>query len=616
MKLLDLHITGFGKFHNKSISFQNGLNVVYGSNEAGKSTLHTFIRGMLFGIERGRGRVSKNDVYTKYEPWDKSSGYQGFMRVESNGFIYRIERNFNKSSKELHIINETMGREEKADKAFFDQILNGLTETSYNNTISIGQLKSATDSNMASELKNYIANLNTSGNMALNITRAAAFLKTKRKNLENQIVPAAAKNYTALLGEIRGIEQEIASPDFENQLTSYQTMKRQVKAELDKKQEEREELLQKIARGKQILSNNQFTDQASIETYIGNARRVYSEYESAKKACGKKIRKVCSFLSFLGAAACLLLFFLCNGLKLPETFSFSQPALQLFSVCLALFFVFTGIFLILKDRRYHRELELSSELIKEIFSRHLGDSSISQEALTALEGRMEEFKRLSGALIKSEETLEVQSQEIAQLQKKQESCSEIIEKQQRTQWELEKKLERLAACKDQAAALQHVILENDHLREEITAIDLALETMTEVSTSIRASFGLLLNKTASDLICSITGGIYNSMSVDENLNIFMNTRTKLVPVEYVSSGTMDQIYLALRLAVAKLMQRDGEPLPLIFDDSFTQYDEDRLKTALKWLAHTYDGQIIIFTCHKRELHLLDEMGISYHKVNI
>ena len=276
MKLLDLHITGFGKFHNKSISFQNGLNVVYGSNEAGKSTLHTFIRGMLFGIERGRGRVSKNDVYTKYEPWDKSSGYQGFMRVESNGFIYRIERNFNKNSKELHIINETMGREEKADKTFFDQILNGLTETSYNNTISIGQLKSATDSNMASELKNYIANLNTSGNMALNITRAAAFLKTKRKNLENQIVPAAAKNYTALLGEIRGIEQEIASPDFENQLTSYQTMKRQVKAELDKKQEEREELLQKIARGKQILSNNQFTDQASIETYIGNARRVYS----------------------------------------------------------------------------------------------------------------------------------------------------------------------------------------------------------------------------------------------------------------------------------------------------------------------------------------------------
>ena len=120
--------------------------------------------------------------------------------------------------------------------------------------------------------------------------------------------------------------------------------------------------------------------------------------------------------------------------------------------------------------------------------------------------------------------------------------------------------------------------------------------MTEVSTSIRASFGLLLNKTASDLIAGITGGIYSSMSVDENLNIFMNTRAKLVPIEQVSSGTMDQIYLALRMAVARLMQGEQEPLPLIFDDSFVLYDDERLKTALKWLVKAYDNQIIVFTC--------------------
>ena len=46
----------------------DGINIIYGKNEAGKSTLHTFIRGMLFGIERGRGRAAKNDLYTKYEP--------------------------------------------------------------------------------------------------------------------------------------------------------------------------------------------------------------------------------------------------------------------------------------------------------------------------------------------------------------------------------------------------------------------------------------------------------------------------------------------------------------------------------------------------------------------
>ena len=83
MKILDLHIDGFGKFHNRDISFSDGLNIVYGKNEAGKSTLHTFIRGMLFGIERQRGRASRNDTYTKYEPWTDSGTYEGRERRRS-----------------------------------------------------------------------------------------------------------------------------------------------------------------------------------------------------------------------------------------------------------------------------------------------------------------------------------------------------------------------------------------------------------------------------------------------------------------------------------------------------------------------------------------------------
>ena len=94
MRLLELHIDGFGKFHDQTISFEDGINVIYGNNEAGKSTLHTFIRGMLFGIERGRGRAAKNDLYTKYEPWENSGTYEGWIRLEKNGTIYRLERRF------------------------------------------------------------------------------------------------------------------------------------------------------------------------------------------------------------------------------------------------------------------------------------------------------------------------------------------------------------------------------------------------------------------------------------------------------------------------------------------------------------------------------------------
>ena len=83
MKFLELHLKGFGKFHDRTISFTDGINVIYGKNEAGKSTMHTFIRGMLFGIQPQRGRASKNDLYSKYEPWENGGTYEGsLLRTE------------------------------------------------------------------------------------------------------------------------------------------------------------------------------------------------------------------------------------------------------------------------------------------------------------------------------------------------------------------------------------------------------------------------------------------------------------------------------------------------------------------------------------------------------
>ncbi len=177
-------------------------------------------------------------------------------------------------------------------------------------------------------------------------------------------------------------------------------------------------------------------------------------------------------------------------------------------------------------------------------------------------------------------------------------------------------MDRLAQYKDQVEALKQVLEENDRIREEIAAIDLALDTMTELSSSIRGSFGLYLNKTASDMIGEITGGVYDSLSVDENLNLFMNTRTKLVPVGQISSGAMDQVYLALRLAAAKLVQSGHDQMPLIFDDSFVQYDDDRLRATLKWLSQSYSDQIILFTCHQREAQMMTANQIPYHMITI
>ncbi len=588
MRFLDLYIKGFGKFHDTFVSFEDGLNLVYGKNEAGKST------------------------------------YEGQLRLESGGTIYRFERSFQKNKKEFIIVNETTGREAEPTKALLDEILCGLSETAYNNTISIGQLKSATEGGMISELKNYIANMNTSGNMALNITKATAYLKNQKRQFENQLTPEAAKTYTSLLGEIKNLEREISSPEYENQLRSYAKERTDLKSAIEKKQEEREELLCRIEKGRQALAEFEFTDAQSVSAYLNHAEDIYRQYLEAGQAASKKSRRGLSV--FFGLLGLLLLlgagYFFCWGLMpgnsflpwMPETIDPLLSGAAAAGASAVSFFA--GALFRLKLRQEKKTAALCASNLSEIFRRHLGDGTISEKAMDALRNRMDDFIDLCSMIVRSEETVRRQMDDVEQLQGRQNQCSEIIEQQQRVQWELEKKLEHLAELKDQASALRQIIAENDRIREEIAAIELAQETMKELSMSIRDSFGLYLNKTASELISGITGGLYTSMSIDENLGAFLNTRRKLIPLEQVSSGTADQIYLALRLAAARFIQNGTDSMPLIFDDSFVLYDDDRLRQALRWLSEAYKGQIIIFTCHRRELDILKEEEIKHHVVTI
>ncbi|MDO4267085.1 MAG: AAA family ATPase [Eubacteriales bacterium] len=621
MRFLNLHIDGFGKFHDLTVDFKEGLNIVYGKNEAGKSTLHTFIRCMLFGMERGRGRAARNDLYSRYEPWQNKAAFGGWLRLEKDGVTYRIERNFQKDQKAFTVVDETAGREIEPTKSFMDFLLCGLTETTYNNTISIGQLKSATDGGMVSELRNYIANMNTSGSMALNITKASAYLKNRRREFERQLSPDAGKNYTSLLGEIRNMEREISSPEYENQLQACQDQKSQVKNQLGEKLKEREELLLKIAKGRQALDSAQFTDEASVTAYRDEARASYREYLAAKKASGKKGRILLAVLAFLLSASSLL------GIGLPGRaaaladnllggMALDHSRFLLICAGMAAVFFTIGAALLFHHRALKKEAAVIGKLLQETFSRHLGDPSLTEEAMNAFEARMEEFIRLSQILERSQASVAKQDEEISDLRRQETSCEESISRQQRNQWELEKKLDHLTRCKDQVESLRRILEENERIREEISAIDLALDTMTELSSTIRDSFGLYLNQAASDLVASITGGIYDSMSVDENLNLFLNTQTRLVPVDQVSSGTMDQVYLALRLAAARLIMGGSGQMPLVFDDSFVLYDDDRLRTALGWLARTWPGQIMIFTCHQREAQMLTACGQEYALIKI
>jgi uncharacterized protein YhaN len=148
---------------------------------------------------------------------------------------------------------------------------------------------------------------------------------------------------------------------------------------------------------------------------------------------------------------------------------------------------------------------------------------------------------------------------------------------------------------------------------ELEAIKLALSSIGELSTQIHDSFGHKLNLAVSEVIGEVTGHKYYDLKVDEKLDVKVGWNGSYVLLERLSAGTIDQVYFALRLAVADLLLGKNE-VPLLFDDSFALYDDNRVRAALTEIAKR--KQSILFTCHKREQKLLEELGIPYHLVTL
>ena len=93
MKLMSCTLMGFGKLYRRAYTFSDGINVIYGENESGKTTLRTFLTGMLFGLERKRGIASKKDEFHKYQPCNGGI-YGGTLSVSTGDQVYQIQRNF------------------------------------------------------------------------------------------------------------------------------------------------------------------------------------------------------------------------------------------------------------------------------------------------------------------------------------------------------------------------------------------------------------------------------------------------------------------------------------------------------------------------------------------
>ena len=187
MQIKKIRIRNFGQFHNREFTFAPGLNVIYGENESGKTTLHTFLVSMLFGLEKSRGRGAKQDVYTKYEPWNSASFYSGEMEFEVGGKDFGLERNFYHREKQTTLISRQDGELLSEEYGDLQMLLGGLNKEMYENTYCIPQAGAAPGKELAEFVQNCMANAAGTGDGTLQLNLALAQIHKKRKQAAAQV---------------------------------------------------------------------------------------------------------------------------------------------------------------------------------------------------------------------------------------------------------------------------------------------------------------------------------------------------------------------------------------------------------------------------------------------
>ncbi|MBQ1575991.1 MAG: hypothetical protein IIZ83_03435 [Oscillospiraceae bacterium] len=141
------------------------------------------------------------------------------------------------------------------------------------------------------------------------------------------------------------------------------------------------------------------------------------------------------------------------------------------------------------------------------------------------------------------------------------------------------------------------------IEQEYEDISLAAETLRGADEELQSRFSPELGRVAAAYMSRMTGGRYSQVLINRDFSAMTRTQSDTVAHDsgFLSAGTLDLLYLAVRLAVCQLALPEGEPCPLIIDDALVNLDETRMQQAMELLKEiAKDRQVILFTCRKAE----------------
>ena len=606
MKIDNFKINNYGKIENREVILTNGINLIKGYNEAGKSTILSFLNSMLYGIDKTKkGNISE---YDKYLPW-LSTNFSGSMEYSlDNGQKYYVFRDFKKKipvvlDQNRNDITLNFKQSRKGIDFLEEQI--GVDRKTFENTsISYQKLVVLDDKNKA-EMAGRLANLVSTGEE--NFSYEELIKKLNNKQLE-EIGSSRTKKRPINNIEERILKLEKEKMEVLNHKHTTQTIKEDTQAT--------QKQLATIGYIKQMINEikeNFLKKEAEKKIYSD----IYNRIEKKKEEIEEKKKERIDVIT---------------KEKVFDRIKWIYLVLTLIAIPASYFYIYSLIIYVLallavyifarnnRDKRMEELEERNRAVEKELNILRkdiIQDERVIQKEKKEFEERFENLKNEMYFKYKNYVNRDyldrILNKDIEGVFKE---ASEIEKEYETTMYRLSQINAERNVVESTSGKLTEIVEELEELKQEREkllsyndTIEIAKEVLKESYDELKNNVGPEFDKKLSYIVEKITNNKYNDVYIDNEHNIKIKTEHgEYVNLERFSTGTIEQVNLALRLAYIDTISK--EKLPIILDEAFAFYDDERLANIMKFLNKEYeDRQVIIFTCSNREKKIIDEENI-------
>lgn len=658
MKINKLKINSYGKLKEKEINFQDGINLIYGQNEAGKSTLIKFITNSFYGISKNKKGKEVSD-FDKYKPWSGEE-FSGKLEYElDNKEKYEIYRDFSKKNPKIFNENmEDISKEFNIDKNkgnefFYEQTK--IDEDLFLSTLAINQSEVKLENQAQNFLIQKIANLAQTGDDSISFKRVIDRINRRQldeigtERSREKPINIVARNLQELTNEKENLEKyknfKYEFEDKENDLNdeilnleNENNFLREIKLQNENEKIENEKIkikeniekenLEKINLLNNKINELKINNKNILEKYLEKNSKNKNNKINKNKIKNKLIKKL-NIIFILLIIINILQFIIIKNNIFKYIFLLTVPTFLIFY-----------IFLINKEKNKIKNNEkIEKNKFNEINLKLMNLENEKKLIENNQKNNIDELNKIKNEfnLKNNLEKEKIKNKYLNKIEKNKinnfinlnnlENINFEIEKNQKNLNNKKIELHTLNLDKkniepqlDNLSKIEEELVNNNNkmstLQNLNISMNLAKEVLNEAYEKMKNSVTPKFTENLSSNISNITNGKYDKVMFNESEGLIVALENgDYVPVNRFSIGTIDQLYLSLRLSM--INELSDESVPIFLDEAFAFYDDDRLENILEYLNTKFsDRQIIIFTCTNREKNILKNKNIDYNYIEL